>query len=334
MRVLIFADGAYEIGMGHAVRMKLLADAIKTKCSITFYTNKEASSYLSSDKWEVIIKPDKGQKEFIVREINRQAPDLLIFDLLDIPCDWLEEIKKHSSARIVLFEEKREHVIHLCDAVINGIYGGLKSRMVKMGSTVVYEGPEYMILHPGFEKAKQLYQLRKECRTILVSLGGSDPKKLVFKVIEACSRIPDIQRKQVIIVMGGAAAHADDVHALIAQMPYARLVRQTNDMAALLTRADMAIVSGGITLYETICTGVPCIVLSQVAHQTVTAEKFAGRGAAIHLGLGERMSADVLARHMSELTADYQVRLGLHQNGTPLVDGRGIKRAAAILFEL
>ncbi len=105
MRVLIFADGGRDIGMGHAVRMKPLAGAIKNNCSITFYANKEASSYLSSDQWEVIIKPDKGQKEFIVREINRQAPDLLIFDLLDMPCDWLEEVKKHSSARIVLFEE-------------------------------------------------------------------------------------------------------------------------------------------------------------------------------------------------------------------------------------
>ncbi|RCX33946.1 PseG/SpsG family protein [Bacillus amyloliquefaciens] len=334
MRILIFADGGRDIGMGHAVRMKLLAGAIKNNCSITFYTNKEASSYLSSDQWEVIIKPDKGQKEFIVREINRQAPDLLIFDLLDMPCDWLEEVKKHSSARIVLFEEKREHVIHLCDAVINGIYGGLKSRTVQMGSAAVYEGPEYMILHPGFEKAKQLYQLRKECRTILVSLGGSDPKKLVFKVMEACRRIPDIHRKRVIIVMGGAAPHADDVRAHLTQMPYAEMVRQTNDMAALLSRADMAVVSGGITLYETICTGVPCIVLSQVEHQTETAEKFAARGAAVHLGLGECISADVLARHMSDMAADYPMRTGLHQNGKPLVDGRGIKRAAAILYDL
>ncbi len=78
--------------------------------------------------------------------------------------------------------------------------------------------------------------------------------------------------------MGGATAHADDVRAHLTQMPYAEMVRQTNDMAALLTRADMAVVSGGITLYETICTGVPCIVLSQVEHQTETAEKFAARG--------------------------------------------------------
>lgn len=30
MRVLIFADGGRDIGMGHAVRMKLLAGAIRT----------------------------------------------------------------------------------------------------------------------------------------------------------------------------------------------------------------------------------------------------------------------------------------------------------------
>jgi spore coat polysaccharide biosynthesis predicted glycosyltransferase SpsG len=105
-------------------------------------------------------------------------------------------------------------------------------------------------------------------------------------------------------------------------------------MAALLSRADMAVVSGGITLYETICTGVPCIVLSQVEHQTETAGKFAARGAAVHLGLGECISADVLARHMSDMAADYPLRTGLHQNGKPLVDGRGIKRAAAILYDL
>ncbi|MCP6680846.1 PseG/SpsG family protein [Bacillus nakamurai] len=334
MRVLIFADGGREKGMGHVVRMKLLADEMKSRCSITFCTNEESALYLASGHWQVLVKPEQGQKDFIVREINQQAPDMLLFDLLNMPSDWLEAIKAKSAARIVLFEEKQEKTIRLCDAVINGIYGEVKSRTYRLGNALVCEGPEYIILHPDFKKAKRAYRLKKECRTILVSLGGSDPKKLVFKVIEACRHVPDIERKKVIFVMGDAASHAEEARALIAQKPYYAMVKQTNDMSALLRQADMAVVSGGITLYETVCTGVPCIVLSQVPHQAVTAGKFAAAGAAVDLGLGEKISAAELARHMSEMSGHFPLRLGLHQNGTPLVDGKGIKRAAAILYDL
>lgn len=58
MHVGIFADGGYEKGMGHVVRMKRLAEGLKQRCLITFYTNQDSEAFLHEEHWQVIVKPE------------------------------------------------------------------------------------------------------------------------------------------------------------------------------------------------------------------------------------------------------------------------------------
>ncbi|MEC0278123.1 PseG/SpsG family protein [Bacillus halotolerans] len=334
MHIGIFADGGFEKGMGHAVRMKRLAEELKHRCSITFYTNDESEQFLQEEYWQVIVKPELQQNECILREINDKKLDLLLFDILGAPVDLLTKIKAGTDAKIVLFEEKNERAIGKSDAVINGIYGDVRSKVYDQGNTRVYEGPDYLILHPAFQAARADYALKEDCRNILVALGGSDPKQLVFKVIAAADQLPDRKEKKMIFIMGSASPHQEAVRKLIQNKPQYALIEQTNDMAMFMKQADAAIVAGGISLYEAICIGVPCLVLSQVAHQTATAAKFAEHGAVLDLGLGENVSVEKLAYHMSQIFSSYPLRLSLHEGGRPLVDGKGMKRVSAILYDL
>ncbi|KAF1677888.1 PseG/SpsG family protein [Bacillus sp. SKDU12] len=334
MRIGILADGGYEKGMGHVVRMKRLAEELKQRCLITFYTNQESESFLLEDHWHVIIKPKMHQHEFILQEIKSRKLDLLLFDILGAPSELLTKIKAETDAKIVLFEEKNEKAIHYSDAVINGICGDIKGRVYVQGNTRVYEGPDYLILHPSFQTARNNYTLKKKCRNIVVALGGSDPKQLVFKVLAAADQIPAMKDKNTMFVMGRASPHQEAVRRQIQMKPQYTMIRQTNDMAGLMKQADAAIVAGGISLYEAVCIGVPCLVLSQVEHQTATAKTFAEQGAALDLDLGELVSDETLICQMSRLISSYPLRLSLHKRGRPLVDGKGIKRVSAILQDL
>ncbi|WP_460267408.1 glycosyltransferase, partial [Clostridium tertium] len=168
--------------------------------------------------------------------------------------------------------------------------------------------------------------LKKDCRTILVALGGSDPKQLIFKVLAAADQVPAIKDKNMMFVMGSASPHQEAVRRQIEKKPQYKVIEQTNDMAGLMKQADAAIVAGGISLYEAICIGVPCLVLSQVEHQTTTAKTFAEQGAALNLGLGELVPGETLIYQMSRIVSSYPLRLSLHKGGRPFVDGKGIKR--------
>ncbi|MHA6487451.1 PseG/SpsG family protein [Bacillus cabrialesii] len=334
MHIGIVADGGYEKGMGHVVRMKRLAEELKQRCLITFYTNQESEPFLHEEHWHVIVKPELRQHEFILREIKNKHLDLLLFDILDAPAELLRKIKAETDAKIVLFEEKNEKAIQLSDAVINGIYGDIRSRWYDQGNTRIYEGPDYLILHPAFQTARNDYTLRKKCRNILVALGGSDPKQLIFKVLAAADQVPAMKDKNMIFVMGSASPHQEAVRRQIQKKPQYTVIGQTSDMAGVMKQADAAIVAGGISLYEAICIGVPCLVLSQVEHQTATAKTFAEQGAALDLGLGELVSDETLIYQMSRISSSYPLRLSLHKGGRPLVDGKGIKRVKAILQDL
>ncbi|KJJ43291.1 spore coat protein [Bacillus subtilis] len=334
MRIGIFADGGYEKGMGHVVRMKRLAEELKRRCLITFYTNQESEPFLLEEHWHVIVKPELQQHEFILREIKSKNLDLLLFDILGSPDELLSKIKAETDAKIVLFEERNPKAIDQSDVIINGIYGDIRSRVYDQGNTRIYEGPDYLILHPAFQAARNDYTLKKECRNILVALGGSDPKQLIFRVLAAADQVPAMKDKNTMFVMGSASPHQEAVRRQIQKKPQYTVIGQTNDMAGLMKQADAAIVAGGISLYEAVCIGVPCLVLSQVEHQTATAKTFAEQGAALNLGLGELVSDETLIHHMSRLISSYPLRLSLHNGGRPLVDGKGIKRVSAILQDL
>ncbi|MCY9375069.1 PseG/SpsG family protein [Bacillus sp. T17B1] len=334
MHIGIVADGGYEKGMGHVVRMKRLADELKQCGLITFYTNQESEPFLHEEHWNVIVKPELQQHEFILREIKSKKLDLLLFDILGAPVELLKKIKAETDAKIVLFEEKNAKAIQQSDAVINGIYGDIRSRVYDQGNTRIYEGPDYLILHPAFQTARNDYTLKRKCRNIVVALGGSDPKQLVFKVLAAAGHVPAMKDKNMMFVMGSASPHQDAVRRQIQKKPQYTVIGQTNDMAGMLKQADAAIVAGGISLYEAICIGVPCLVLSQVEHQTATAKTFAELGAALDLGLGELVSNETLTYQISRIISSYPLRLSLHKAGRPLVDGKGIKRVSAILKDL
>ncbi|MBY4602813.1 MULTISPECIES: PseG/SpsG family protein [Bacillus] len=334
MHIGIVADGGFEKGMGHVVRMKRLAEELKQRCLITFYTNQESEPFLHEEHWHVIVMPELQQHEFILREIKNKKLDLLLFDILGAPAELLRKIKAETYAKIVLFEEKNEKAIQLSDAVINGIYGDIRSRVYDQGNTRIYEGPDYLILHPGFLAARNDYTLKKKCCNIVVALGGSDPKRLIFKVLAAADQVPAMNDKNMMFVMGSASPHQEAVRRHIQKKPQYTVIGQTNDMAGMMKQADAAIVAGGISLYEAICIGVPCLVLSQVEHQTATAKTFAEQGAALDLGLGELVSDETLIYQMSRIISSYPLRLSLHKGGRPLVDGKGIKRVSAILQDL
>lgn len=106
MHIGIVADGGYEKGMGHVVRMKRLADELKQCCLITFYTNQESEPFLHEEHWHVIVKPELQQHEFILREIKSKKLDLLLFDILGAPVELLTKIKAETDAKIVLLKRK------------------------------------------------------------------------------------------------------------------------------------------------------------------------------------------------------------------------------------
>jgi spore coat polysaccharide biosynthesis predicted glycosyltransferase SpsG len=99
-----------------------------------------------------------------------------------------------------------------------------------------------------------------------------------------------------------------------------------------MARASVAVVGGGVSLYEACALGTPAIGVPVVAAQRPTVAAFAARGAA--RGLTRGVSAGRVADECVSLLSDAAMRRHLSRMGRRLIDGRGAFRAAAAVARL
>ncbi|PAC81759.1 spore coat protein [Bacillus sp. 7788] len=328
-KIMIVVYGGFLRGMGHVARMRRLAkELFQEGNDLYFYTNEQICvEMLSHPAWHVHLVQEPNvflQMEQDIKELN---PDLLLIDVLDCDLQFLRSIKASSgSARLVLFEEERAEACQLADAVVNGIYGGLDEKRLQVNGTDYFYGTPYLLLDHEISRLKDTYEVRKECKKVVISLGGSDPGGLLSKAVSALFEAGHLH---ILAVTGKASRIEEQIEAA-----HIQFIRHTDQLPARLAEADLAIVAGGMTLYEAVCIGVPSIVLSQVDHQAVTATRFAQKGACHHLGIGDFVDEKDIWRAARRLSASYFLRRSIHLNGRSLIDGKGTERVKNILIHL
>lgn len=328
-KVMIVVYGGFFRGMGHVVRMKRLAkELLQEGFDLFFYTNEQICvEMLAHPAWDVHLVQESNAPLQMQQELKELKPDLLLIDVLDGDLQFLRTLKNAcGNARVVLFEEKREEACQLADVVVNGIYGGLDGQHKLVNGTAYFDGTPYLLLDHEIGRLKDTYEVRKECKKVVISLGGSDPRGLFSKAVSALLEAKHLH----ILAVAGKASHLKEQR----EAEHIQLIHHTNQLPVLLSEADLAIVAGGMTLYEAVCIGVPSIVLSQVDHQAVTASRFAQKGACLHLGLGDLVEEIDVLRAVQRLSDSYFLRRSIHLNGRTLIDGKGLERVKNILIHL
>jgi spore coat polysaccharide biosynthesis predicted glycosyltransferase SpsG len=99
-----------------------------------------------------------------------------------------------------------------------------------------------------------------------------------------------------------------------------------------LTRCDVAVVGGGLSLYEACAAGVAAVALPVVRDQAPTVRGFGLRGGCVPLA--HRVPAITVAARVAQLLVDGRRRGRLGRIGRLLVDGRGALRIASEVRKL
>ena len=160
-------------------------------------------------------------------------------------------------------------------------------------------------------------------RRVLVSLGGGSHRALTRAVVaELARRRPELE---ILVTQAGAwSARADGAGRVTP-------IVAADGLAPWLARVDVAIVGGGVSLYEAVAAGVPTVAVPVVPAQRPTIRGFAARRLTSEAGsAGPTVRA--LARRVGErferLVADADGRRHVGEAGPLAVDGRGAQRVA------
>lgn len=320
-----------ERGMGHVVRCIALAKELAKNpdVEITFIMKNHFAGVKRVTDAGFVVKRlpvDSDKKTDLKRicdMINRINPHVVISDILNTEEKYMLKMKE--TGAFLLNEDDLGPGRELADALVYSLVRPPARSKLKM-----YAGPLYMTLKDEFKKMhSKKKKIKEKIDSVLVSMGASDPQALTIKVLKAIEKVN--LNFAPMVVIGQAFTHHSELKKVLdtAQKKYV-VKSNVDNMADLMYNTDIALISGGVSVYEIGAVGTPAIVLCQNKHENTNV--FEDYGFVIKLGLGRYVSEERIIRTVERVAKTTALRQKMSENGKKLVDGRGAERVAEIIL--
>lgn len=249
----------------------------------------------------------------------------LIVDHYGLDFQWETILKPHTKTLLSIDDLGHRHN---CDLLLDqNIYPDAATRYLDLVPMACQRliGPQYALLRPEFATARMQVQPRKgEVKHLLVCMGGMDRGNLTQRALEALLSL-DTCPPHIDVVIGAQHPATDHV-AKLCNLLHAHLHVQTQDMAYLSAKADLAIGAGGISTWERCSLGLPALVLVVANNQANLAANAAAAGLIQQACRDSLTDTDTLTREIESLIKNSELRHKLSINGIKTVDGQGRTR--------
>ena len=352
MNIVIRADASASIGAGHVMRCLALADALR--CSdvlIQFICRSldgDLIEHIRSSGYSVSVLPDAtdkstGKKKSAKSEVSdtswridadltrdailnlENKPDWLIVDHYGLDIRWERELSD-LVGQVLVIDDLADRD-HQCDLILDqNFYIDADSRYDNRvpDHCVRLLGPRYALLRDDFSMARERVGVRQSpVRRVLVMFGGSDSANLTSVVLAALKKLylPDIL---VDVVVGQQNTHRAEIQATCQASDFTCYVQPEN-LAELMTAADLAVGAGGSTSWERCCVGLPCLTFVVADNQEKLVAD-AGEAGFLYAPDIDPTDHDALARHILICIENPILLRGMSTRGMKLVDANGCQR--------
>ena len=314
LRVLFRAPAGPRRGFGHLVRCRSLSRALGVRPLIAIRGGQRARAAARSLGCDVI----DGAPAAV---IARVAPHVLVVDdpIASDARRWIASARRFG-CRVVTVHDlglgAREG-----DLVVDG------SIVVRRGGAPLrtfLSGPRFALLDPVYASPLRAVRHPRAPR-VLVALGGGPRALLGHAIALAVHR--EMPWASIRIAGGFAVNHQHSVRNRITW------TGPLDGLAGELTACDVAVVGGGVSLYEACARGVAAVGVPVVVPQRPTVRGFVAAGAALG-DAGSAPEAERVARDVVRLLRQPALRAALAGQGRTLVDGGGAGRVAEAIRQL
>lgn len=324
MRVAFRVDASSDLGFGHVMRCRTLADALRRGGAETEFLYAEMPPALHDS----------------LVAGGHQLTDIGAFDAVNVagpPRDWVvfdhyrlearhETLYRADGARIAVIDDLANRS-HDCDLLLDQNFYRAENRydgLVPSHCRLLL-GPRYALLGPAFTEAHATTAPRSgPVRRVLIAFGGVDAPNYTTMVLDAFSQIPKSSRPAIDVVIGAQNPHGKSVEAACRRIE-ATLHVQTTRMAELLAEADLAVGAGGVSTLERWSLGVPSIVFPIAENQRQLTIDAALEGLVIAPDC-EPTALDETTAHLRAALTNSALRSRLSAQSMSLVDARGAQR--------
>jgi UDP-2,4-diacetamido-2,4,6-trideoxy-beta-L-altropyranose hydrolase len=314
--MIVLTEGGADVGLGHVRRCLTLAAALRNEeieCTFHVRGGSAVIDLIAHENFPVTAVEDfHDQLEdapAVLIDSYRVEDDLFALGIPTIVIDDLAD--------------RRLPV----DVVINPAAGSESLTYIVRDDTHLLLGVRYALLRPQFTHPFER-EIREGLETIMITLGGNDHGSLALDLVRWTR--DSLPQATVEVIAGPFFQHLDEIRAFaVASGGHVRLRTDVRDISVMLG-CDLAISSGGQTLYELAVTGTPAIALSTAENQRHNIAALSAAGTIVAL---EEKTPAALARALAG-ASDGNIRREMSRRGRALVDGRGSERAAAEIARL
>jgi len=258
-----------------------------------------------------------------------QVWDWLVVDHYALDKNWESRLRACASGVLVIDDLANRD--HDCDLLLDQNRAEADSPQYRSrvpdGCRLLL-GPRYALLREDFQQHhRNVSPRQREVHRVFVFFGAVDANGYTLHAIHALANIGD--SLAVDVVVGAQNPHLDEIRRLCARYSYDCHI-QTDQMAALMASADLAIGAGGGNLWERCALGLPALVICTADNQRAQVETAARDGLICLTEAGGDVPG-MLESHLKTLIGNRQLRMSISERCIERVDARGASRVVSAM---
>ncbi|HPG29563.1 MAG TPA: glycosyltransferase [bacterium] len=322
-----------QFGTGHLFRCLSLYKNIRIPTAEKTLMIKSGQKYLKKfvERLEKInyVKFSKSSEEnLLLKKILKKkesGKNAIILDIKNTTVNYIKRIRRFG-LKIITFDDLGK----------GGDYADLliDANIHKTGDNRKLYGEKYILLNPVYQKFHlKPKKINKQIKKIVLFFGGTDPAGIAEHIIKNIEYLKFKDCEITVITPYKTNIENKNAENL---MKYKNIMilnvnLAPEKLAELYFNSDLAIISGGITLYEIMCLGTPCIVINQSGEQYRNS-KFYNKCFINAAVFDKNASIDILNEKYYEI-CDYKKRMKLSRASKAMIDGLGLKRITDAALE-
>jgi len=345
--ILFYTDWNNNIGIGHVMRCKAIANMASEKGLNSIFISSSKSSSIISNDFECVIIDSRYNDlnaEKLKAEIDKHKPELVVIDSYYVTFEYLKNIKRsvNSNNGKLLYIDDCLFFDYPCDLILNyNIYGlEEKNEYEKMFSndTSGKRRPD-LILGAQYVPVRKEFQglgdriIRKRGVNVLVSTGGADTEHITLEFLEKAKKYASLYFH---IIVGPLNVDKNEIMGKADDCKNVEILENVQSMCEVMQSVDVAISASGSTLYELCVTQTPTITYVVADNQKKAASSFEKYNIMKNAGDIRDTSKEAFVNNILQmaldLANDYDERQHMQLQMKKNIDDRGCERILEVLI--
>ena len=315
--LFIFTEAGEDIGFGHIMRCQALSAQFENNgTDVTIYLYTKGDINLQESKIKVA---NWLQASFFEKDGAFFNDSTALVDSYLAEASVYKKIKSVFS-KVIVIDDYNRIVYPNSDILINpGIWG---NKLDYSNQTARIEvGSQFIILRNDFIKYRNQYTVRKDIKSIGITLGGNDFRKLIPVLTK---QIANDNAFENILVFSGSEAYKNELTKTISHNNIEFFgYLDADTMAQKLLSCDVVVSAAGQTINELAFLGIPTIAIGVDHDQKFNLQGFHKNGFINNELQWDQPDLLKMTQAILESMQDAETRLKTHAIGQKIVDGNG-----------